>query len=143
MNDEVRAQIWQLCQYLQSARLEKLSDDEMRDLFKQSLALRMLMQSVDSEPVEKQVVERCYTEIIDEALRRHLQIRCRPIEVVVTKEGKIVKGLEELRLVFRMMSFDDMMDFIDTLLVDQLNDAQRKALLNLAYEKVYAEENVN
>lgn len=143
MNDEVRAQIWQLCQYLQSARLNTLSDEDLTALFRQSLALKILMQSVEHEPVEQQVVDRSFEEISAEAVRRKLVVRSLPVEVVITKDGKIVKGLEELRFVFRMLSFEDMMDFIDSVLEKPINDAQRKALLNLAYEKVYADEEAN
>ncbi|MBR3675748.1 MAG: hypothetical protein IKN71_01260 [Alphaproteobacteria bacterium] len=143
MNDEVRAQIWQLCQYLQSTRLNTLSDEDLTALFRQSLALKILMQSVEHEPVEQQVVDRSFEEISAEAVRRKLVVRSLPVEVVITKDGKIVKGLEELRFVFRMLSFEDMMDFIDSVLEKPINDAQRKALLNLAYEKVYADEEAN
>lgn len=143
MNDEVRAQIWQLCQYLQSAQLTALSDEDLTVLFRQSLALKILMQSVEHEPVEQQVVDRSFEAISAEAVRRKLVVRSLPVEVVITKDGKIVKGLEELRFVFRMLSFEDMMDFIDSVLEKPINDAQRKALLNLAYEKVYADEKAN
>lgn len=143
MNDEVRAQIWQLCQYLQSTRLNTLSDEDLTALFRQSLALKILMQSVEHEPVEQQVVDRSFEKISAEAVRRKLVVRSLPVEVVITKDGKIVKGLEELRFVFRMLSFEDMMDFIDSVLEKPINDAQRKALLNLAYEKVYADEEAN
>jgi hypothetical protein len=143
MNDEVRAQIWQLCQYLQSAQLTALSDEDLTALFRQSLALKILMQSVEHEPVEQQVVDRSFEAISAEAVRRKLVVRSLPVEVVITKDGKIVKGLEELRFVFRMLSFEDMMDFIDSVLEKPINDAQRKALLNLAYEKVYADEKAN
>ena len=143
MDDEVRAQIWQLCQYLQSTRLNTLSDEDLTALFRQSLALKILMQSVEHEPVEQQVVDRSFEEISAEAVRRKLVVRSLPVEVVITKDGKIVKGLEELRFVFRMLSFEDMMDFIDSVLEKPINDAQRKALLNLAYEKVYADEEAN
>ena len=143
MNDEVRAQIWQLCQYLQSTKLNTLSDEDLTALFRQSLALKILMQSVEHEPVEQQVVDRSFEEISAEAVRRKLVVRSLPVEVVITKDGKIVKVLEELRFVFRMLSFEDMMDFIDSVLEKPINDAQRKALLNLAYEKVYADEEAN
>ena len=143
MDDEVRAQIWQLCQYLQSAQLTALSDEDLTALFRQSLALKILMQSVEHEPVEQQVVDSSFEAISAEAVRRKLVVRSLPVEVVITKDGKIVKGLEELRFVFSRLSFDDMMDFIDSVLEKPINDAQRKALLNLAYEKVYADEKAN
>ena len=143
MNDEIRSQIWQLCQYLQSNRLTTLTDSELTDLFKLAFALKIVMQSVEAEPVEQQVVERSFTEIVAEARRRGLVIRSLPVEVVITKDGKIIKGLEELRFTFRMLSFDEMMQFIDAVLANPLNDAQRKALLDLAYEKVYAEESAD
>lgn len=143
MNDEVRAQIWQLSQYLQANRLTALSNEELAALFKMAFSLNVIMQNVEAEPVEHQVVERSFAEITSEARRRGLKIKSLPVEVVILRDGTIAKGLDELRFAFRLLSFDEMMQFIDSVLENPLNDAQRKALLNLAYEKVYAEEKAN
>lgn len=143
MDEDIRAQIWQLCQYLQSARLTMLSNEELTALFQQVFALSVVMQNVEAEPLEHQVVERCFAEVTAEIRRRGLTIRCLPVEVVISKEGKFLKGLDELRFTFSILSFDEMMRFIDTVFEKPLNDAQRKALLQLAYEKVYADEEAN
>ena len=140
MNDEIRAQIWQLSQYLQESRLTCLSEEELVRLFQMAFSLNVAMQSVEAEPVETQVVERSFAAVVDEVRRRGLTVRCLPVEVVIQADGTISKGIDELRFTFSKLSFDEMMQFIDAVLENPLNEAQRKALLNLAYEKVYAEE---
>ena len=139
MNDELKAFVWQVCQYLQPDFLTKLSDDELIALFQQVFSLRMIMRYVDSEPVERQVVENCVDSMIAEIRRRNLKVRSMPIEVIIDNDGTFVKGQEELRYAFEKLDFDDMMAFIDSILKYPLNDAQRAALINLAREKVYAD----
>ncbi|MBR1826026.1 MAG: hypothetical protein IJ770_05515 [Alphaproteobacteria bacterium] len=139
MNDELKALVWQVCRYLKSDFLKKLSDDELTSLFQQVFGLQMIMQNVDSEPVEQQVVAESVRQTIAEIRRRGLRIRSLPIEVVINANGEFVKGKDELRYTFSLLSFDNMMEFIDSVLSQPLNDAQRKALLDLAYEKVYAD----
>lgn len=143
MNDELKAFVWQICQYLQPDFLTKLSDDELTALFQQVFSLRMIMRYIDSEPVEKQVVENCVDSMIAEIRRRNLKVRSMPIEVIIAGDGTFVKGKEELRYVFGKLDFDEMMEFIDSVLKHPLNDAQRTALINLAREKVFADANAN
>ena len=143
MNDEIKAFIWQICQYLQPSYLTKLSDNELTVLFQQVFSLSMVMKYVDSEPVEKQIVENCLNSLIAEIRHRHLRVRSLPIEVIITTDGTFLKGQEELRYAFSKLNFDEMMEFIDSILAHPLNDAQRRALIDLARDKVYADANAN
>ena len=139
MDDELKAFVWQICQYLQADFLTKLPNDELTTLFQQVFSLSMLMKHIDTEPVEKQVVEECVNKLITEIRRRNIRVRSMPIEVIIASDGTFVKGEEELRYAFEKLDFDEMMDFIDSILKHPLNDAQRTALINVARDKIYAD----
>lgn len=134
--------MWEICRYLHSD-LSVFSDEEVTVLFQKVFELQMKMEGVEPLLVEQHIVAECLQCLIAEVRRRGLKIRSLPIEVVISAEGKFLKGEDELRYTFSLLSFDSMMEFIDSVLAQPLNDAQRKALLNLAYEKVYADQSVN
>ena len=143
MNKEIKEFIWQICQYLQPGVLVKLTNDDLTALFQQVFSLDMLMKSVDFEPVEKQVVADCLDKIIAEIRRRDIKVKSMPIEVIIDVDGAFVKGKEELRHAFAKLSFDEMMDFVDSILANPLNEAQRMAIIDLARDKVYTDATAN
>lgn len=141
MNNEIRRIIWELSHYVQSCQLSGLSDEKISSLFKQVFALRLAMLSMDAEEIEQQVVELSYIAVSAEARRRGLKVPGLPVEVVIAADGTFRKGEAELRRALSMLSFDDMMKFIDAILDNQINEKQRMTILNLARDRIY--ENAN
>ena len=139
MNDEIRSVIWQLSRYIQSCQLSKLDNEKVSALFKQVFALRLVTLSSDLHEIEHQIIEQCYTAIAAEARHRGLNVPGLPVEVVIDADGTFRKGEKELRRALSTLSFEDMIRFIDSLLEQPINEAQRMTIINLAREKVYAD----
>ena len=59
--------------------------------------------------------------------------------MVIDADGTFRKGEKELRRALSTLSFEDMIRFIDSLLEQPINEAQRMTIINLAREKVYAD----
>ena len=141
MNNEIREIIWRLSRYVQSCQLASLKDEEVSSLFKQVFALRLATLSAEAEEFEHQIIELSYTAVSAEARRRGLNVPGLPVEVVIAADGTFRKGEAELRRALSMLSFDDMMKFIDAILDNQITEEQRMTIINLARDSVYAKVN--
>lgn len=141
MNDEIRTVIWQLSRYITSCQLASLSDEKVSELLKKVFALRLATISSDLHEIEHQIIEQCFTAVSAEARRRGLNVPGLPVEVVIDADGTFRKGEKELRRALRTLSFEEMMNFIDSLLAEPLSEAQRMTIINLARDRVY--ENAN
>ncbi len=130
MNEnEIRNVIWQLSRYITSCRLANLSDEKVSDLLKKVFALRLATMSSDLHEIEHQIVDQCFTAVSAEARRRGLSVPGLPVEVVIDADGTFRKGEKELRRALRTLSFEEMMNFIDSLLAEPLSEAQRMTII--------------
>ena len=89
--------------------------------------------------IEHQIIEQCYTAIAAEARNRGQNVPGLPVEVVIDVDGNFRKGEAELRRALKTLSFEEMIDFIDALLAEPINEAQRMTIINLARDRVYAD----
>jgi len=135
--NSVRTVIWQLSRYVQSCQLASLSDEKISALLKQVFALRLVIMSMDIHEIERQIAEQCFRAIAAEARRRGLNVPGLPVEVVINADGTFRKGEAELRRALATLSFEDVIRFIDALLAEPINEAQRMALINLARDRIY------
>ena len=127
MNDEIREIVWRLSRYVQSCQLAGLKDEKVSSLFKQVFALRLATLSADAEEFEHQIIEQCYTAV--------------SAEVVIAADGTFRKGEKELRRALSVLSFEEMMKFIDAILNCPISEEQRMTIINLARDNVYAKMN--
>lgn len=141
MNNEIKRIIWELSRYVQSCQLSGLSDEKISALFKQVFSLRLAMLSMDAEEIEQQIVELSYIAVSAEARRRGLNVPGLPVEVVIAADGTFRKGEKELRRALSCLSFEEMMKFIDAILSNQISEAQRMTIINLARDSVYVHAN--
>jgi hypothetical protein len=141
MNDEIREIVWRLSRYVQSCQLAGLKDEKVSSLFKQVFALRLATLSADAEEFEHQIIEQCYTAVSAEARRRGLNVPGLPVEVVIAADGTFRKGEKELRRALSVLSFEEMMKFIDAILNCPISEEQRMTIINLARDSVYAKVN--
>ena len=139
MNQEIRTVIWQLSRYVQSCQLASLSDEKVSSLFKQVFALKLVTTGMELHEIEHQVIEQCFTAVSAEARHRGLHVPGLPVEVVIDADGNFRKGEAELRRALNTLSFDEMIRFIDAILAEPINDAQRMTIINLARDRVYAD----
>lgn len=142
MNEELEEMVWLIHQYLQDENLQQLKNEELIFLFQQAYSIYLVMQYVDTDPVEHQVMENIVKNLSDELSRRSInKLPFMPFEVAIDVDGTFLRGRENLAHMFKFLSFDEMMELIDAILANPLNEAQRKALLELAREKVFADAN--
>lgn len=137
MNDEIRKTIWQLSHYLQSCQLSGLDNEKISSLFKQVFSLRLATLSMQLTEIEQQVIELCFMAVSAEARRRGLNVPGLPVEVIINADGTFRKGEAELRRALSTLSFEEMMKFIDAILDNQINEAQRMTIINLARDQIY------
>ena len=140
MNEnEIRTVIWQLSRYVQSCQLASLSNEKISSLYKQVFALKLAVTSMNIHEIEHQIIEQCFMAVSAEARSRGLHVPGLPVEVVIDADGNFRKGEAELRRALNALSFEEMIRFIDAILSEPINEAQRLTIINLARDRVYAD----
>lgn len=126
----------QIMRFMAQNRVENLTD---RELLCWTCKIQKFYQLNEQElnDLGKYMLVKFFQEIKEENARRGLESK---LCLGITPDGQLVKGREELRDIFSVLSFDEMLSFIDEMFKGRINYYQRSAIIDLAYEKVYEDE---
>ena len=126
----------QIMRFMAQNRVENLTD---REILCWTCKIQKFYQLNEQElnDLGKYMLVKFFQEIKEENARRGLENK---LCLGITPDGQLVKGREELRDIFSVLSFDEMLNLIDEIFENNINFYQRSAIIDLAYEKVYEDE---
>ena len=126
----------QIMRFMAQNRVENLTD---REILCWTCKIQKFYQLNEQElnDLGKYMLVKFFQEFKEENARRGLENK---LCLGITPDGQLVKGRDALKDIFSVLSFEEMLSFIDEMFEENMNFDQRSAVINLAYEKVYNDE---